>query len=235
MKREKIRKMYGAGIKSWADDDRPRERLLKYGEHTLSDAELLAILLGNGTKGVSALDLARRIMQEFQGFRNMAHIDFSRWQAVKGLGKAKITRIRAALEISRRFIAGKNKDRPQIKSSKDISRLLMPRLRDLKKEVFKIILLDSRNRVIEIIEATEGTVNHVQPILREIFQKAIEYFAVAVICVHNHPSGNPQPSEEDRDFTAALTKAGDALQIKVLDHIIIGDDVYYSFIDRGLL
>ncbi len=234
MEKEKKKRRYGAGIGAWPFLERPRERLLKYGEHTLSDSELLAILLGNGIAGTNALELARQVMHEFRSFRNMAHIDCSRWCSIKGLGKAKMTRIRVVLEIARRFMTEKNGDRIQIKSSKDICQLFMPRLRDLKKEVFKIVLLDNRNKIIEIIEAASGTVNHVQPILREIFQRALEYFAAAIICVHNHPSGDPHPSREDIDFTSALRSAGEVLQIKVLDHIVIGNNTYYSLLDNNL-
>jgi len=110
---------------------------------------------------------------------------------------------------------------------------LMQRMRDLKKEIFKVIFLNSQNRVINIIEAAEGTVNHADPIIREIFQKAIENFAVSLICIHNHPAGDPQPSSEDEAFTKKLVQAGGILQVKVIDHIIIGDGVYYSFADKG--
>ena len=110
---------------------------------------------------------------------------------------------------------------------------MIQRMRDLKKEVFKVLLLNSQNKIIDIAEAAEGTVNHADPIIREIFQKAIENFAASLICIHNHPSGDPQPSREDEEFTRKLVQAGSVLQIKVLDHIIIGDGVYYSFSDKG--
>ena len=229
-------KIYNKSIKNWPKDDRPREKLLRNGEHTLSDSELLAILLRIGVKGQSAVDLARKILQKFKTFRNMSHTDLRDWKEFKGLGQAKIAQIKAALEIGRRFreeVVKENKLR--IRSSKTVEEILMPRMRDLKKEVFKILLLNSQKRVIDIVEITEGTVNQANPIIREIFQKALQNFATSIVCVHNHPSGDVSPSKEDRGFTRELCKAGNIIQVKVLDHIIIGDNEYYSFADRGEL
>jgi len=227
-------KKYMKSIKNWPIDDKPREKLLKYGEHTLSDTELLAILLRTGTKGETAIDLAREILQKFGSFRNISHTDMRKWKSIKGLGPAKIAQIKAAIEIGRRFREEKVKEKPKIKSSKDVFGILMARMRDLKTEVFKVLLLDSKNRIIEIAEIEQGTVNQANPIIREIFQKASENFSSSIICVHNHPSGDPTPSKEDKEFTKKLVEAGNTLQIKVLDHIIIGD-TYFSFADNGLL
>lgn len=152
------------------------------------------------------------------------------------MGTAKIAQIKAAIEIGRRFreeVVKKNESK--IKSSSDVVKILMPRMRDLKKEVFKVLLLNSQNRIIDILEIIEGTVSQVTPIVREIFQKALQNFTVSLICVHNHPSGEPQPSQEDKDFTETLCQAGKALQINVLDHIIIGNNKYYSFADEGII
>ena len=216
------------GIKNWPKDDRPREKLLKYGEHTLSNSELLAILLRTGTTGVSALDIARNILKKFKTFRNMGHTDILDWKEFKGLGSAKIAQIRAAIEIGRRFGEEALSKKQKIKSAKDVVDMLMPRMRDLKKEVFKVVFLNTQNQIIEIEEITEGTVNRAAPIIREIFQKALQHFAAAIICVHNHPSGNPKPSREDEAFTEELIKAGNVLQVKVLDHVIIGDGNWRS-------
>ena len=216
------------GIKNWPKEDRPREKLLKHGEHTLSNSELLAILLRTGTHGASALDISRNILKKFKTFRNMGHTDSLDWKEFKGLGSAKIAQIRAAIEIGRRFGEEAVSQKQKIKSAQDIADMLMPRMRDLKKEVFKVVFLNTQNQVIEIEEITEGTVNRAAPIIREIFQKALQYFAAAIICAHNHPSGNPEPSREDEAFTEELIKAGNVLQIKVLDHIIIGDSQWKS-------
>ncbi|MCX5699410.1 MAG: DNA repair protein RadC [Candidatus Omnitrophica bacterium] len=223
-------------IKSWPKDDRPREKLFKSGEHSLTNAELIAILLRSGSRGHSALDLAMSILQRFGSFGRMSHTDMKEWAGLKGVGMVKLAQIRSALEIGRRFREEEIKDsRPRIKSSKEAAAILIPRMRDLRKEVFKVMLLDSGNKVIEIIEAQEGTVNQVSPIIREIFTKALEYFAVSIICFHNHPCGDPSPSREDKEFTSRLAEAGKALGINTLDHIIIGKAKYFSFTDENLI
>jgi len=233
-KESRHHKVYGKAIKNWPKDERPREKLFKEGEHKLSNTELLAILLRSGVKGESAIDLARKILQKFKTFRNMSHTDISDWKEFKGLGKAKIAQIKAAIEIGRRFGEEEIKETsPKITSSNDAAKVLFPRLRDLKNEVFKVLYLDSQNRIIEISEAEEGTVNQAYPIIREILKKALQKYAASIICAHNHPSGNPNPSKEDRDFTSRLAKAAKILDITLLDHIIIGDNRYYSFADEG--
>jgi len=223
-------------VNNWPKEDRPREKLLRNGEHTLSDSELLAIILGKGIKGQSCLDLAREILQKFKGFRNMGKQDLGRWKELRGLGEAKISQIKAAIEIARRFSEEKIREkRPKIKSSEDIVKILMPRMQDLKKEVFKVLLLNSQNRIIDIIEIEEGSVDEAKPIIREVFQRALEQCASFILCVHNHPSGSSKPSAEDKEFTRALVAAGDTLAIKCLDHIIIGNGNYFSFCDEGMV
>jgi DNA repair protein RadC len=225
---------YTKSICHWPQEDRPREKLLKYGEEHLSNSELLAILLRTGVKGHSAVELARKILTKFKTFRQMAHADSSEWSEFKGLGDAKIAQIKAALEIGRRFRETEMKEeRPQMKSSRDLVAILMPQMRDLKVEVFKTIILDSQNRLIEIVEESRGTVNFTSPIIREIFQKALQKFATSIICVHNHPSGQVKPSDEDISFTKKLVEGGRTLGVPVLDHLIIGNDCYYSFADDG--
>ncbi|MBU1121719.1 MAG: DNA repair protein RadC [Candidatus Omnitrophota bacterium] len=223
-------------INNWPKDDRPREKLLKYGEHTLNNSELLAILLRSGVKGQSALDLARAILKKFKTLRDLSHTDSCDWKEFKGLGNAKIAQIKAAVEIGRRFIEEETKEtKPKITSSKDIAKIFIPRMRDLKKEIFKVLFLTSKNQIIDILEMAEGTVNQANPIIRDIFQKALQNFAVSIICAHNHPSGDPTPSTEDKEFTQQLTAAGKTLQIQMLDHIIIGNNTYFSFADKGLI
>ncbi|MDD5194546.1 MAG: DNA repair protein RadC [Candidatus Omnitrophica bacterium] len=231
----KSAKKRNASINCWPKEDRPREKLFRKGEHNLSNSELLAILLRTGVQGSSAVDLARKILDKFKTFRTMSCADISHWKEFKGLGTAKIAQIKASIEIGRRFGEETKETKAKIKSSKDAAMFLMPRMRDLSREVFKILLLDSQNRIIDIAEITEGTVNEVLPIVREIFQKALQNFAASIICIHNHPSGNPQPSVEDKNFTRKLTQAGEALQVTVLDHIVIGNNVYFSFADKGLM
>ncbi len=225
-------------INHWPKEDRPREKLLRHGEHTLSDSELLAIIIRCGAKDLSAVDLARKIIYKFKTFRNLAHTDPSQWEEFRGLGlgSAKITQIKAAVEIGRRLKESEIKvSRPRIESSANVVEILMPRMRDLKKEIFKVIFLDSQSRIIDIVEAAEGTVDQVTPLLREVFHKALQNFAPFLICVHNHPSGDPKPSAEDRKFTRQLVKAGEILSIKALDHLIVGKEGYFSFLDAGLI
>ncbi|MBP9853765.1 MAG: DNA repair protein RadC [Candidatus Omnitrophica bacterium] len=225
---------YPSTICHWPHDDRPREKLAKYGEQSLSNSELLAILIRTGIKGESAVDLARKILNQFKTFRDMSDAHISHWKGIKGLGPAKISQIKAALEIGRRFREDEQKIQTErIKSSADVVAILMPSMRDLKKEIFKTIHLNASHQIINIIDESKGTVNYTTPIIREIFQKALEHFSVSIICAHNHPSGDIQPSREDRDFTRKLTEAGRIMQISVLDHLIIGDNCYFSFADKG--
>jgi DNA repair protein RadC len=229
-------KKESSGIKNWPADDRPREKLLLRGAGALSNSELLAILLRTGAAGVSAIDLARRIIDKFGTFRNMSHTDIREWKEFKGLGPAKIAQIQAALEIGRRF--REDEVRPQqqkIASARDVVDIIMPQIRDLKTEVFKVVYLNSNNRIIDISDAATGTVNQAMPIVREIIHAALQKFAAAIICAHNHPSANIAPSPEDKKFTQELAAAGKLLGVKVLDHIIIGDGDYFSFADQGIM
>ncbi len=225
-----------AGIKSWPQDDRPREKLLKKGAGALSNSELLAIILRTGVKGVSAIDLARKMLAKVGTFRNMSHTDAREWEEFKGLGPAKIAQIKAALEIGKRFredeVLG---SKQKIASAKEVVDIIMPQMRDLKTEVFKVIYLNSNNKIIDIADAAYGTVNQAAPIVREIVHGALQKFAAAIICVHNHPSANIAPSAEDKKITGELSAAAKLLGIRMLDHIIIGDGSYFSFADEQLI
>ena len=224
------------GIKTWPEDDRPREKLLKKGAAALSNSELLAILLRTGTNGTSAIDLARNILKKFGTFRNMVHTDTRDWKEFKGLGGAKIAHIQAALEIGRRYREdGVSIGKQKIVSAKDVVEIVRPQLRDLKTEVFKVIYLDSSNCIIDISDTTVGTVDKAFPIVREIIHAALQKFTKSIVCVHNHPSGNIAPSMQDKKFTNDLFAAANLMEIKVLDHIIIGGDNHYSFADEGRL
>jgi DNA repair protein RadC len=225
-----------SAIHSWPKGDRPREKLLKNGAHALSNSELLAILLRSGTRDQSAVDLARAILSKFKTFRNMMQADARDWRGFKGMGDAKIAQIKAALEIGRRFREDEvfNKG-AKINSSKDMADILMPQMRDLKVEVFKVAFLDSANQLIAIEDAATGTVNQARPIVREIVHGALQKYAAGIICAHNHPSGTLIPSREDLDFTQGLSQACKLMNLKLLDHIIVGLDGHYSFADQGEL
>ncbi|PIQ88488.1 MAG: hypothetical protein COV72_08135 [Candidatus Omnitrophica bacterium CG11_big_fil_rev_8_21_14_0_20_42_13] len=223
-------------IKNWPEDDRPREKLFKNGEKTLSDAELLAIILRTGVKGNSALDLARAVIKKFGSFRELSQASTREWENFKGLGLAKIAQTRAAIEIGRRFLEGRTPSKKvKIENAKDVASLLSPRTRDLKKEIFRVLYLDAKNRLINIVDLGDGTVNEVNPIVREIFHKALESFATSFICAHNHPSGSCAPSIDDRNLTRDIQKISKTIKINFLDHVIIGDNAYFSFSEEGLL
>lgn len=221
-------------IRLWPDEDRPREKLLENGPGSLSNAELLAILMRTGTRGQSALDLSRKILSKFKTFRALSQSESADWFEFSGVGPAKLAQIRAALEIGRRFREDEiRENNAPVVSAAMMAEVLMPAMRDLKIEIFKAVYLDGKNRIIKIADITEGTVNRASPFIREIFQKALSYFAVSVVCAHNHPSGDITPSPEDKRFTSDLFAAGQVLGIKLIDHIIIGDNKYFSFADRG--
>jgi DNA repair protein RadC len=228
---------YKPTIKDWPEEERPREMLMKHGAENLSPAKLLAIILqtGDGVKRISAEDLARNLMDSFGNFRNLDSASFSELCSVEGIGMAKAAQIKAALEIGKRFLREKTKIGKKIKSVDDVVNYYKPYLRDLKKEVFKVMLLDGRNKIIGDITISEGslTASVVHP--REVIKEAIRESAAAVIFVHNHPSGEPKPSEEDIEITNRLVQACDLVGIRVLDHVIIGGDGYMSFVDAGLM
>ncbi len=220
-------------IKNWPVDERPREKLLKQGAHTLSNTELLAILLRTGVKGENVIDLARRIMLKFKTFRNMSHADMRDWKEFKGLGKAKLAQLKASIEVALRFDSQeKEEGKPTIKYTEDVVKLYKSRMRSLKSEVVKAILCDPRNRIIEDVEVAHGTPTESYPIIRAIISKALQNFASGVICIHNHPFGEATPSKDDERFTSALKEAVGLMGIKLLDHVIFGEEEYYSFDKR---
>ncbi len=221
-------------VKQWPEDERPRERLIAYGAAALSDAQLLAIIIKNGKAGRSALDLGMDLLIRFQDLAGIAKAGISEICEVPGIGKAKAAEIKAAIEIGRRY------QRPSLSgaslcSSNDVAEYYRPRLRDLKKEVFKCVLLDTKNRVIRDDEVSAGSLQASIVHPRETFKAAIRESAAAVIFIHNHPSGDTRPSQEDILLTKRLVHAGEVLGIQVLDHIIVGDSLHFSFRDNGLI
>lgn len=226
---------YTPKIPDWPEEDRPRERLIKIGADKLSDAEILAILLRVGSQETTAIDLARRIIKEFGGFRGIDSHSVAELCQVNGIGTAKAAQIKAALEVGKRLFREDAKIKDKVESSDDVYKFVSPHLRDLGREVFKILLLTSRNTVILEKTIFEGglTESFVSP--REIVKEAINHAAASVVFVHNHPSGNPEPSEEDKRVTQQLKNACQMVGINVLDHIIIGSNNYFSFADSGLI
>ncbi len=226
---------YPFSIRNWQEDDRPREKLLKNGEHSLSVAELLAILIRTGTPGRSAVDIGRELLATFKSLRKMSGADVSEFRKIRGLKEAKIAQIKAAIELGRRMMSEERLCHNSVSCSADVAEFLMPLLRDLKKERFIMLLLDKGNAISDVVDIDYGTVDQVNPSIREILQKAIQYNASAIIVTHNHPSGRRYPSRQDKTFTRNLVVASHATGIGFYDHIIIGDNSYYSFADEGLI
>jgi DNA repair protein RadC len=229
---------YSQRIKDWPEDERPRERLLQFGEGALSDAQLLAIVLrtGDHASGATAVDLARRLLTLFENnLEAMSAATVAELCQAQGIGPAKACEIKAAFELGRRLLARQGGRLIQFRTSQEVANYYMPLLAGKKREQFQVILLDRKNRVMRDVMVSQGslTASVVHP--REVFNPAIRDSAAAVIFVHNHPSGDPQPSQEDHVLTSRLVEAGKLLGIQVLDHIIVGRNTYMSFADEGLL
>ncbi|MCD6115604.1 DNA repair protein RadC [bacterium] len=222
-------------IKDWPEADRPREKMIKYGSSVLSDAELVALLIGSGTRGVSAIDLARRIITLYTGLSKMAACTAGELLKVKGVGPAAVAKIMAAFEIGRRVEAGSYSKGKKITCVEDVVAYYRPLTRDLKKEVFRVVLLDSGNSVIRESIITEGILNASLVHPREVFKVAVDYGAASIIAIHNHPSGNENPSNNDYKVTEQLVKAGKIMGIPLTDHIIIAGKGFYSFAKQGLI
>jgi DNA repair protein RadC len=233
MKTEKS--SYPVPIREWSEDDRPREKLLKYGEHALSNAELLAIMIRTGAPGKSAVDLGRELLHRFKSLRAMSGVDTSEFKKITGLKSAKIAQIKAAIELGRRMLSEEKALEGPVKSSADVASFLLPLMGSLKKERFLLLLLDKRNAISEVMDIEYGTVDQANPYIRDIIQVAIRYNAPSIIVAHNHPSGSTTPSEPDKRFTKSLMMAAQATGISFFDHIIIGDNRYFSFADEGLI
>lgn len=223
------------GIAEWPESERPRERLLREGAEVLSDAHLLAIVLRVGRHDRSAVHVAMELLQQLGGLQGLANRGLDELCQISGIGPAKAAQILAAIELGKRTLSTPLTTGLRITSSQDVFRHFYPRMRDLRRELFKAILLDAKHCVIREITVSEGslTVSVVHP--REVFNQAVRESAAAVLFLHNHPSGDPTPSAEDRALTARLVSAGDILGIQVLDHIVIGDGRYVSFADQGWL
>ena len=224
-------------IKDWPAEDRPREKLLAKGPQSLSDTELLAIILrnGNASTGESAIDHARLLLGQFGGLKGMEEAASSDLGKVKGIGPAKIAQIKASLELARRIGSHKWEPGQSLRSSEDVFRHFRDDLEKEKRELFYVVLLNNKNKKIRDVKISEGslTASLVHP--REVYNPVIRESAAAVIFVHNHPSGDPAPSLEDIEITRRLKEVGDVMGIRVLDHVVVGRDRYFSFNDKGML
>ena len=221
-------------ITDWALEDRPREKLLMKGAEALSDAELLAIFLRTGIKGKTAVDLARDLLSDNGGLNALLSADEARFCQGKGVGQAKFVQLKAVVEMSRRYLHEKIQRGDVMENVDDVKRYLQSRLQAYPFEVFSCLFLDNKHRVIEYEELFRGTVDAASVHTREVVRRTIHHNAVAVVLAHNHPSGIAEPSGSDVEITTRLKAALKLIDVRVLDHFVIGDEVV-SFAERGLL
>ena len=221
-------------ITDLAADERPRERLQRLGASVLSSAELVAILLRVGIKGENAVQVGQRLLAQFKGLAGIRRARFEELCEQKGIGAAKAAQIKAAIELGYRLRNENPEDKPVINSPADAAALLDYEMSTLEQEHLRVILLDTRNHVLDTVEVYKGSVNSSQVHVGELFKAAIRRNASAVIVVHNHPSGDPTPSPDDVAVTRAIIQAGKLLDVEVLDHLVIGDCRWISMKERGL-
>lgn len=223
-------------IKHWSEDDRPREKLIHKGKSSLSDAELLAILIGSGNREESAVELCKRILHTSENsLHKLAKTNLKQLQEFKGIGEAKAISIMAALELGNRRGAEPMEKLNKITSSKDVFSIMHPFIGDLDHEQFWVLMLNNSNKVIYKFPLSKGGITATMVDTRLVFKSALAQGATALILAHNHPSGTLQPSQADKTITQKIKKAGELLDIKVLDHIIVTEKTYFSFADESLL
>lgn len=216
------------------DDERPRERLQNLGPQALSNAELIAILLRVGVPGENAVQVGQRLLQKFGGIAGIHRAPFDELLSQHGIGEAKAAQIKAAIELGRRLTLESPEERPTINSPADAASLIQYEMQALEQEHLRVMLLDRRNRVLEIVDLYRGSVSSSQIRVGEVFREAVRKNASAIIVAHNHPSGDPTPSPDDVAVTRAILQAGKLLDVDVLDHLVIGQGRWVSLKERGL-
>lgn len=221
-------------VKDMPEQERPRERMRAYGSSALSNAELLAVILGSGKQGEPVLQIAHRLLSHAGGLKGLFHMSIEELQEVRGIGLAKACQLAAVMELGKR-VSANQEEKTAIRQPGDVAALLMPRLRHLRQEEFQAVLLDSKNQVLAIETVFVGSLNASLVHPREVFARAIRRSAAALIVAHNHPSGDPTPSREDIEVTRRLLEAGKIIGIEVLDHIIFGDGKTISMREKGLV
>ncbi len=221
-------------ITDWPLEERPREKLLINGATSLSDAELLAIFLRTGVKGLTAVDMAKQLLDEHGSLRDLLAADIDKFCQSRGLGEAKYVQLQAVIEMSRRYFDEKLKRGDEITSASKVKDYLKAKLRDYQHEVFACLFLDNRHRIIKYEEMFTGTIDGASVYPREVVKRALAHNAAALILAHNHPSGVAEPSESDKRITQRLKDALGLIDVRVLDHFVVGDEVV-SFTERGLL
>lgn len=222
-------------ITDWPETERPRERLLHLGADALSEAELLAIILRTGAGKSTAVDLARALIIRFNGLRGLDAAPLSSICEIKGIGEVKACQVKATLELAKRFTQQRWTQQERVQCSEDAYQYLHLRLRDLSREVFQVIFLTTRHDIILDKILFEGSLTESVVSPREIIAEALQHAAAALIIVHNHPSGDPHPSVEDRKITEKIIQACRPFDLRVIDHLIIGRDTYFSFADQGMI
>lgn len=223
-------------IKNWAADDRPREKMLSKGAAALSNSELIAILINNGSKTKSAVDLAKEVLKlGSDNLNELGKLTLKDFQQIKGIGEAKAITIAAALELGRRRQAAATLEKPVVKSSADIAQYLKAVLKDFSYEVFAVLFLNRANKINHFEIISRGGITGTVADPRMILKKALENDAVSLVLSHNHPSGSLKPSRADEELTLKIKEAAKYFDIKILDHIIVSEEGYYSFADEGLL
>ena len=229
------RRTASKGIASWPEDERPRERLLSLGPQAMTDAELIAILVRVGLKGISAVELGRQLLNRFGSLRGMVEAPLLALLDVKGLKGAKAAQLLAAMEVARRVAVPTKRGNLQLKGTAAAAEYLKERLRGLADEQFRVLYLNRRHALLEDALIAQGAVDAVRPSLRTIVARALQTNATGLIAAHNHPSGAAEPSEADRLLTRDLLAASGPLGLRVLDHVIVAEEATYSFADSGLL
>jgi len=236
MSTAKTKKQSSLSIKSWAEDDRPREKMMSKGRVVMSDAELIAILIGSGTAEDSAVGLAKRILGSVGNDLNkLGQMSFKDLMKFRGIGEAKAISIASALELGRRRNGAKPSKTSRITSSSDAFDVLYPYLSDLDHEEFYVVLLNRALRVVEVVRISQGGITGTIADARLIFKHCIDRLASHVVLAHNHPSGNLKPSKADISLTKSLVEGSKLLEIKIIDHIVIAGKGYFSFADEGLI
>lgn len=223
-------------IRDLPKDERPREKLFRYGPEVLSNSELLAIIIRTGSREETAIGVAHRILSiDNRGLKYLAEALLEDLMKVNGVGECKASQILAAIELGKRISVSVAEEKVKIGSPSGVSNLVMEEMRYLKKEYFKIIMLNTKNQVIGIKDISVGSLNSSIVHPREVFKEAIRKSSASIILVHNHPSGDPSPSKEDIGITKRLVEVGKIIGIEVLDHLIIGDGIYFSFKEKNIL
>lgn len=231
---ETVKPGYRLMLREMAPDERPRERLKLRGPSALSDGDLLAIILNTGIKGETVTDLSQRLLAQHGGLRGLYRLEISELAKIRGLGDAKAVHLKAALELGRRLAALSPEDRPQVTSPDDVANLLQIEMAALEQEQLRVVLLDTKHRILGSRTVYQGSVNQAQVRIGEVYRDAVRQNATAIVAVHNHPSGDPTPSAADVSLTVEMVRAGEMLDIDLLDHLIIGQGRWLSLRRLGL-